>query len=296
MRLSTVARSVLFVPAHVARFVEKAPTAGADVICLDLEDAVPPAEKEAARVAARASIGALAEAADVWVRVNAAEGMVQADLDAVVLPGLRGVMLPKSDRAEQIQALGEAIGCLEGERGIPVGAIGIVPLIETAKGVLRAEEVCGTSARVVAAAFGSEDFVADMGVARTVDVLAYPRGHLAVACAAAGIAAIDTVDVEYRDEAHLEREMASAKRLGFSGKLCIHPVQVAIANCMFLPTEEEIKEARAIVQAFEQEGIAKGRAAISLGGKMVDTPHYERARRLLEKGEREIGNQIGKHE
>jgi citrate lyase subunit beta/citryl-CoA lyase len=288
MRLSAVARSVLFVPAHVARFVEKAPTAGADVVCLDLEDAVPLAEKEAARVAARASIGALAEAAEVWARVNAGEGMVQADLEAVILPGLRAVMLSKSEGIEQLRFLGETIERLEGERGIPAGMIGIVPLMETAKGVLRAEEICRSSARVIAAAFGSEDFVADMGVARTPDVLAYPRAHLAVACAAAGIAAIDTVDVEYRDEKYLAREMYAVRRLGFSGKLCIHPAQVAIANKVFSPTKEEIEEACAIVQAFEREGIAKGRAAISFGGKMVDTPHYERARRLLEMGDRKV--------
>ncbi len=273
-------RSVLFVPAHVPRFVEKAPSAGADVICLDLEDSVPPDAKDEARRAAVDAIQSLSAAAEIWVRVNSGDGMA-ADLDAVVTRGLSAVMLPKCQGAGDIDSCERAIERLAKERALASGSVAIVPLIETARGVLHAEEIFTATGRVIAAAFGSEDFVADLRVARSSEALAYPRAHITVACAAAGIPAIDTVDVEFRDEAYLEREMTSVRRLGFSGKLCIHPAQVAIANRVFSPSEVEIAAAREIVETFEREGLAKGRAAVSIGGKMVDTPHYERAKRVL---------------
>jgi citrate lyase subunit beta/citryl-CoA lyase len=123
-----------------------------------------------------------------------------------------------------------------------------------------------------------------MGVARTREgeEIRYARSHVAVACRAAGIVAIDTPDPDYTDEAHLEREMLAARGLGYRGKLVIHPMQVTIANRVFCPSEMEVAEAKAIVKAFEREGLAQGRAAIALDGKMVDTPIYWRAKRLLE--------------
>ena len=280
-------RSVLFVPVTVPHFVAKAATVGADVACLDLEDAVPWQEKGEARAAAPGAIESISKACSVWVRVNGlATGLLDDDLKSIVRPGLGAVMLPKAESVEDVQGLDAALDRLERERGIDLGTIGIVPLIETAAGVLRAEVICGASKRVVAAAFGSEDFRLQLGVPASTEALRYPRAHLAIVCAAAGVAAIDTVDPQFHDEERNEREMLAVRDLGFAGKLCIHPSQVAIANRVFAPGEAEIAEARRIVETFEREGLAKGRAAIAIEGKMVDTPHYERARRLLEWADR----------
>jgi citrate lyase subunit beta/citryl-CoA lyase len=135
-----------------------------------------------------------------------------------------------------------------------------------------------------AAVFGAEDYATDIGVQRTEagDEIRWARSALAVAAHAAGITPIDTPDPDYTDEGHLRREMELAKSMGYRGKLCIHPTQVAIANEVFRPGDAEIAEAKLIVEAFEKDGLSQGRAAIPLGGKMVDTPIYWRAKRVLE--------------
>jgi citrate lyase subunit beta/citryl-CoA lyase len=169
-----------------------------------------------------------------------------------------------------------------------VGQVAIVPLLETAKGIMEAYGICRASPRISGAIFGAEDYATDMGVQRTEagGEILWARSLVAVACRAAGIAAIDTPDPNYTDETHLRREMSLAKSLGYAGKLCIHPFQVAIANEVFRPGPEEIAEARAIVEAFERDGLAQGRAAIAVDGRMIDTPIYWRAKRLVDWAER----------
>ncbi|NIR19798.1 MAG: hypothetical protein GTN79_08630 [Gammaproteobacteria bacterium] len=183
-----------------------------------------------------------------------------------------------------IEDLDAQLARLEGEHGIKAGGVAIVPLLETAKGIMEAYDVCRASKRVTGAIFGAEDFATDMAVKRTEtgEEILWARSMVAVACRAGGIVAIDTPDPNYSDEAHLRREMGLARSLGYSGKLCIHPTQVRIANEVFSPGEDEIAEARAVVEAFEREGLAKGIAAIAVEGKMIDTPIYWRARRLVE--------------
>jgi citrate lyase subunit beta/citryl-CoA lyase len=279
-------RSVLTVPVIVPRFVEKAPGSGADVVCLDLEDSIPPDEKSNARELAAAAIEAMPRGAfALFVRVNGvATGLLAEDLRAVVGPGLDGIILSKADTAEMVAYTAEQLSLLEKERGLTEGTIAIAPLIETAAGVMQSYDVCRASPRVSAAVFGAEDYATDMGIERTPEgrEIEWARTQVAVACHAAGVTPIDTPDPDYTDVAHLEREMAFARSLGYRGKLVIHPTQVAIANRVFRPTAREIAEAQAVVEAFERDGLAKGRAAIPIGGKMVDTPIYSRAKRLLE--------------
>lgn len=279
-------RSVLTLPVVVPRFIEKAPGAGADVICLDIEDSVPPAEKERARELAAAALASIPEGPYAkFVRVNGpATGLMEDDLAAVVRPGLAGVVISKADSAELVRAADDRLSALEPQRGIEAGSIAVVPLIETARGVVKCLDICEASPRVRAAIFGAEDYATDLGIARTEagDEVLWARTKVAVECHAAGVIPIDTPDPDYTDEAHLEREMAAARALGYRGKLVIHPTQVAIANRVFMPSEEEVAEARVIVEVFEREGIAKGVAAIPLDGRMVDTPIYLRAKRLLE--------------
>jgi citrate lyase subunit beta / citryl-CoA lyase len=289
-----VMRSVMTIPVIVERFVEKAPASGADVLCLDLEDSVPPDEKLAARPLARKAIesyvgqGPSPDSAprfQIYTRVNGFwSGLIEGDLDAIIVPGLNGVVISKAETPDMIREIDAQLAGLERERGIEPGSIAIMPLIETAKGVVKAAEICEASPRLTGAMFGAEDYATDMGVERTTEgsEILFARTQVAIACRAAAIEAIDTPDPDYSDPDHLRREMRLAKSLGYRGKLCIHPLQVQIANEIFRPAAAEVAEARLIVEAFEREGLARGRAAIPLGGKMVDTPIYWRAKRLLE--------------
>ena len=289
-----VMRSVMTVPVIVERFVEKAPSSGADVLCLDLEDSVPPDEKLAARPLARKAIETYVgqgpstdngASFQVYSRVNGLwSGLIEGDLEAIVFRGLDGVVISKTESADMIREIDSHLSRLETERGIEPGSIAIMPLIETAKGVARCYEICEASPRLTGAIFGAEDYATDMGVERTTEgsEILFARTQVAIACRAVGIEAIDTPDPDYTDADHLRREMRLAKSLGYRGKLCIHPLQVQIANEIFRPADSEIAEARLIVEAFERDGLAKGRAAIPLGGKMVATPIYWRAKRLLE--------------
>lgn len=279
-------RSVLTVPVIVPRFVERAPTSGADVLCLDVEDSVPPAEKAAARGLAAEAIESL-KGGDyaLYVRVNGpTTGLMDEDLEAVVRPGLDGVIVSKTDSVEVVQQVEAIIEKAERKHSMEPGSVRIAPLIETAAGIMHAREICCASERISGAVFGAEDFATDMGIRRTREgeEIRYARAHVAIACHAARIVPVDTPDPDYTDEAYLEREMTYARSLGYQGKLVIHPTQVAIANRVFQPTEGEIAEARVIVEAFERDGLAQGRAAIPLDGRMIDTPIYWRAKHLLE--------------
>ena len=282
----TLMRSILTVPVTNPRFIEKAPATGADVICLDLEDSIAPAEKAGARALAAEAISSIPIGAySVFVRVNGEHtGLLDGDISAVAQPGLDGVVVSKASSPETIEDVDRLLSRLEAERGVPAGSIAISPLIETAAGVMASLDICRASPRVTAAVFGAEDFATDMGIQRTQEgeEVRWARAQVAVACHAARVTPIDTPDPDYTDEEHLEREMALARSLGYRGKLVIHPTQVAIANRMFAPSEAEIGEARTIVEVFEREGLAQGRAAIPFEGKMIDTPIYERAKRLLE--------------
>ena len=282
---TTLMRSVLTVPVTNPRFIEKAPSSGADVICLDLEDSIAPAAKAAARALAAAAIDSIPRGPySVFVRVNGEHtGLLEGDVAAVVRPGLDGIIISKASSPETVKRVARLVSSLEPSRG----SVAIVPLIETAAGVMASLDILRVSPRVTAAVFGAEDFATDMGIQRTRDgeEVRWARAQVAVACHAAGVIPIDTPDPDYSDEEYLEREMALARSLGYRGKLVIHPTQVAIANRMFAPSEAEIAEARAIVEIFEREGLQQGRAAIPLDGKMIDTPIYERAKRLLETAE-----------
>ncbi len=281
-----VMRSVMTVPVIVQRFIDKAPDAAADVLCLDLEDSVPPEQKEAARPLAVQAIDTMPRSGyQMYVRVNGLwTGLIDADLDAVVRPGLEGVVISKTESVDMVKHVDLRLAMLERENNMEAGSVVIMPLIETAKGVLKSAEICEASERLSGAIFGAEDYATDMGIERTAEgaEILWARSQVAIACRSAGIEAIDTPDPDYTDEAHLRREMRLAKSLGYRGKLCIHPLQVQIANEVFAPGETEITEAKAIVEAFERDGLAKGLAAIPFNGKMVDTPIYWRAKRLVE--------------
>jgi citrate lyase subunit beta/citryl-CoA lyase len=278
-------RSVLTVPVTSPRFIEKAPATGADVVCLDLEDSIAPAEKDGARTLAAKAIDTMPGGRyAVFVRVNGEHtGRLDGDISSVVRPGLDGIIVSKASSAETLEDVDQLISRLESEQGMRIGTVAVAPLIETAVGVMASLEIC-RSPRVRAAVFGAEDLATDMGVRRTRegDEVRWARAQVAMACHAARITPIDTPDPDYTNLEYLEREMLVGRSLGYQGKLCIHPTQAEMANRVFAPSNEEIEEARIIVELFEREGIAKGRAAIPADGRMIDTPIYERAKRLLE--------------
>ncbi|HET7036541.1 MAG TPA: CoA ester lyase [Thermomicrobiaceae bacterium] len=283
-----VMRSLLFVPGNRERMIDKALASAADVVLLDLEDSVTPGEKEAARRTVAATLERLAAGASashplVYVRVNSGE-LLRADLDAVARTALDGVVLPKAEAPELVEEVDGLLARLEEARGLAHGTLRLLPIVESARGLLAAPQVAAGSPRVVALMFGGEDFSADLGLPapreREAAELLYPRWATAVAAAAAGVPAIDTIWADVRDEAGLLAQAQLARRLGYAGKAVIHPGQIAPVNRVFSPTSEEIAHARRVVAAAE-EGERAGSGAVALDGRMIDRPIVERARRTL---------------
>jgi len=281
-------RSLVFVPGIRENMIEKARGFQADVIVLDLEDSVPPAEKEGARQIVRRAIPALAALGHtVHVRVNAVgSGLARDDLAAVVCPELSGITLPKAESAQDIRDIDVLIREQEMEHGVKPGTLGLIPTIESARGVLRCEEICQASTRLVAITLGADDYTADMGVHRTREgrELDYARQVIAVCARASDILALDTPFADFRDEEGLVRESEWVRSLGFKGKYLIHPGQIGPVNRVFCPAEEEVSYARRVVEAFE-EALAKGEGAVQVDGRMVDLPVAKRSRALIELAE-----------
>jgi len=264
---------------------EFAPTA-LDVAILDLEDGVPPDEKDRAR-AAIASVLALPSTGDGparYVRVNGEPAARDADLAAVLRPGLDGIVIPKIDDPAEIVRLSRDLDEREEAAGITRGSIRFVASIESARGLLEAHAIAASTDRVVALLFGAEDFARDLGLPaeRTGEAaeLLYARSAVVVAAVAARRQAIDGIWPDVTDADGLRRDSLQARRLGFSGKSLIHPGQIETINEVFSPSVAEVSYARRVVAAFD-EGQAKGDGAIALDGKLLDKPIVERARRTL---------------
>ncbi len=285
-------RSLMFVPAHRPRMVERAlglgefaPTA-LDVAILDLEDGVPPEEKDHARAAVAAVLArpSTAEGPARYVRVNWDLGARDADLAAAVRPGLAGIVAPKIDHADEVASLARDIDEREKAAGIAHGSIRVIPSIESARGLLEAHAIAACSDRVVALLFGAEDFARDLSlpIERQAEAaeLVYARSAVVVAAIAARRRALDGIWPDVTDLEGLRRDALQGRRLGFSGKSLIHPGQIEIVNEVFAPSAAEVSYARRVVAAFE-EGQRKGHGAVALDGKMLDQPIVERARRTL---------------
>jgi citrate lyase subunit beta/citryl-CoA lyase len=284
-------RTALFVPATRPDRVDKALSAGADIIIIDLEDAVAHALKSEARGAARQKTDEHASR-KLMVRVNAlGSGHNRKDLEAVVSPSLAGVMLPKVESGEHIREIHERLSGRERSCGIAPGSLGLVVLIESARAVQNVFQIMSEKiqpARPLVAAFGAADYSLDMGikVSRDGAELHYPRARIAVASRAAGKEPpIDTpFMIDLKDLDGLRADARRAKQLGFQGKLCIHPSQVGPCNEIFSPTPEEISFAHRVVEAFEKSE-AEGIGALQLDGKFIDYPVVEHSRRIIRQAE-----------
>jgi citrate lyase subunit beta / citryl-CoA lyase len=277
-------RSFLFAPGNHARKVAKVFDCGADNVILDLEDAVAKSEK----VAARAPIVEALKRphrGGAYVRVNAfTTEFCYGDAVAVVGPGLDGIILPMVESREQIIAFDWLVDALERERGMPSGAIDIIPIIETGKGIAHARAIAASGTRVKRMAFGAGDYTLDMNMEWSLaeTELEHARAEMAVASRAAGLEApIDTVWVHINDLEGIARSAQRARQLGFQGKMCIYPPQVEVVNRAFTPTEKEVAFARRVVAAFEKAE-REGSSSIQLDGFFIDYPIVYKARRTLD--------------
>ena len=276
-------RSLLFAPGNHARRVEKALGVPADGVILDLEDAVAISEKTATRPAVAAAFGK-PRVGKLYVRVNAlTTEWCYGDIVAVVQSGLDGIILPKVEHAHELRTADWLIGNLERERGLPVGGIDLIPIIETALGISNLARICRSGTRTRRLAFGAGDFTLDMGMVwtRSEAELLPHRAACVMESRAAGMEPpLDTVWADLRDTDGFIASAKHAAALGFQGKMCIHPDQIVPCNAAFTPDEAAVAQAKRIVAAFD-EAEAKGLASIQLEGQFIDYPIVQRARRVL---------------
>ena len=281
-----VMRSVFYVPGNNEKMVSKAPSLGADIVTLDLEDSVPPAEKPKAREITRENLkNAASGGAEVYSRINNWETLLtNDDLEAIVHEGLHGVCLAKCGHPEHVKRLDWKLEELERRRGMEVGSVKIQLLIETAMGVIHAYQSATASPRVNSLIFGAVDYTKDMRVMLTTEgkELYFARAHTAIAARAAGCVAIDCPFVAFQDMEAFEKNTKEGRTMGYEGRMLIHPSQIEPSHVLYTPPPEDVEWAKGVVEAFETEALAKGTAAISYKGKMVDTPVYENARGILQ--------------
>jgi len=285
-------RSLLFVPGNSQKFIEKSKTLDADIICLDLEDSVPPNQKPLAREMIR---GALSErkryhsSSALYVRINSVDsGFTVEDLSASIQQGIEGIIVPKVNTEYTIIDTARLVSKLEEERGIVKGHIKLIASIETAQGVLNAYDIAKANGRINALLFVVFDFLYDMHldyVENNGTGYAYARAKLPVDARAAGALAIDAIWQNVDDTEGLKRDTQYARRLGYSGKSIIHPSQIDPVHKIFVPTKTEIEWAKKVVQSLApavENGTATGAGAISLEGRMIDIVHYKLAKSILD--------------
>ena len=276
-------RTMLFAPGNKPRLVDKALGMDTDAVVLDLEDAVAVDEKEAARAPVLEALRRPRRPLG-YVRVNAVDRpYLEGDLVALVASGVDGIMLPKAEDPADLLAVDRNIESLERERGLAPGAIDLLPIVETARGLAAARELAAAETRVRRFAFGAADYTLDLGMrwTRSERELDHARAELVLAARLAHLEPpIDTVFAELGAIDALVRSAELARDMGFQGKLCIHPEQLAPVRAVFSPSPAEIERARRCVEAF-QRAEAEGVASIQVDGRFVDYPIFEQARRLL---------------
>lgn len=284
-------RSFLFIPADSEKKLGKGDAAGADALVLDLEDSVLPANKSRARALTREYLGARAQPSrrtQVWVRINPLGGeFALADLAAVAGAAPDGIMLPKADGPDDVLKLSHYLDALEACAGIEAGTIKILPVAtETAIAPFRLGEYAGRGlARLLGLTWGAEDLATAIGASTNRDASgawAHPfelaRSLTLLAARAAGVQPIDTLYADFRDDAGLRAACRASRAQGFTGRLAIHPDQVAGINDSYRPTPAEIDYARRVLAAF---AAAPGAGVVGLDGRMLDIPHLKQARALL---------------
>lgn len=280
-------RTALFVPGNRLERVDKALATGADAVIIDLEDAVPPAQKDQARVGVAQKLKET-PGRKIIVRVNGLDSReYPSDLKAVAGPNLSGLLVPKIESPMDVSRINEDLLVVEAASGLETGTLPVIALVETARGVDNISRIAAVKtepARLYTVAFGAADYTLDLNITLTAggEEIFHARSRLPIACRAHDLAPpIDTpFMIHLKDIPALEADTARAKQLGFMGKLCIHPNQIAPVNAIFSPGPDEIAMARKVVRAYD-ESEAAGLGAIQVDGRFVDLPVVERARRTL---------------
>jgi citrate lyase subunit beta/citryl-CoA lyase len=284
-------RSIHFVPGGQQRMLDKALTLPADGLILDLEDAVPPDRKAETRPIVREWLGRDFGGRERWVRMNPiSTGLGRADLEETMAGRPDGYVVPKPRHAGDVREIAQILDVLEHRHGLPAGSTRLLPIAtETPEGLLNIREVAAASPRIVAISWGIEDLGAAMGLPRVrddrgryLDIPRYARTMCAIAASAAGVDWLDTVYTDIADLEGLRRECEDGVAMGFSGKISIHPSQIAIINEVFTPDKALVAEARELVALFDEHR-ARGVYAFRFKGQMVDAPHLTRARKLIER-------------
>lgn len=280
--MARLLRSLLFVPGNNSRFLEKAKSLQADIVCFDLEDSVPLVEKKSARNLIKNALKSRSEYhSEIYVRTNSpVSGLIPDDLLDIIQKGVDGIVIPKVNTVNEIKKIEKIMLGLEKKRKLK--PIEIIASIESTEGVVNAYLIASCSKRISALVFGVFDLLNDLGVEYTKkpEGAAYSRAKIPVDARAAGKYAIDAIWQDLDDVAGLEQDSLAAKNLGYVGKSIIHPNQVDIVHKVFYPTSAEIEWAKKVVSAYDMAKKSK-KGATTVDGKMIDEVHYKRAISLL---------------
>jgi citrate lyase subunit beta / citryl-CoA lyase len=287
--MNTLLRSVMFVPGQDIGLLRKAITSEADALIPDLEDSVQPNEL---KQVARANILSLAKDGSfigrkIFPRLNDRDsGFLLRDVFDLTVEGITGFVYPKAESAGDIVFIDKLLTCLELERGHEVGKFKLIPLIETTNAILNVHEICRASHRIIAIAFGCEDFLTDLGGDKGEHFITLhtPRANIAMAAKAAGIVAIDTVHVNVHDLDDLEKNLKIAKSFGFEGMLVLHPKELELVHKYFSPTPDEVAHSRLILE-LAQDAERDGKGVAILNGKFVGPPFIAKAKKVLNRHE-----------
>ncbi len=278
-------RSLIFVPGNNPRFLDKAKTLQADIVCFDLEDSVPDSEKKNARKLIKDALKERSQyTSDVYVRINSPRSStIQDDLQEIVQNGLDGIVIPKVNNSKELKTIEKTLALLEKKR--KMSSISLVPSIESAEGVTNTYEIASASKRISALIFGVFDLLNDMGIEYTkqAEGARYAREKIPLEARAAGVDALDAIWQDVHDKNGLLEDCKIGKSLGYIGKTIIHPDQITITHQAFQPNKIEIDWAKKVCQAYETS-TKQGKGATTVEGKMIDEVHYKRAKTLLEFG------------
>jgi citrate lyase subunit beta/citryl-CoA lyase len=281
--LARLYRSLLFVPGNNPRFLEKARTSPADIVCFDLEDSVPDSEKKTARKLIRDALKSRnAYSSYVYVRTNSPiSGKIPDDLDEIIQKGLDGIVIPKVNTPKELGKIIKIIKSLEKKRKLK--PVYVIPSIESAEGVVNTYDIAKSSKRIPAVVFGVFDLLNDLKIEYTKqsEGAKYSRAKIPIDARAAGVLAIDAIWQDLKDVDGLRQDCIIGKRLGYSGKSIIHPDQIIPANELFAPNKAELEWAAKVCSVYE-ESTKKGKGATVVDGKMIDEVHYKQAKALID--------------
>lgn len=283
---SYLMRSLMFVPANNEKFLDSSVKRDADVLLLDIEDSVPPVEKQKARDNIKQFIqrpelkGRL-----VFPRVNDREsGELLRDVYQLTIPGIAGFMYPKSTKPEDVYFIGKLLETIEYEKGYPIGTFKLIPLIETAGAVINIKEICVASERVIAVAFGCEDYVSDMEGKHDIEgtSILTARNLIAIGARSCGVLPIDTVHIRVHDLEDLEKNLILSRNLGFEGMMVLSPRELSLVNKYYSPTQDELDWAEEMI-SLATAAQNEGRGVAMKGNKFIGPPMVKMAEKILKK-------------